>query len=59
MNDTKEAIKSAILSASLDGVVTMDADGCVVELNPAAEEMFGYRALDVIEKAGRKLGVIS
>ncbi len=43
-----EAIKSAILSASLDGVVTMDADGRVVELNPAAEEMFGYRAVDVI-----------
>jgi PAS domain S-box-containing protein len=43
-----EAIKSAILSASLDGIITMDADGCLVELNPAAEEMFGYWAVDVI-----------
>jgi PAS domain S-box-containing protein len=43
-----EAIKSAILSASLDCIITMDADGCFVELNPAAEQMFGYQAVDVI-----------
>ena len=43
-----EAMKSAILSASLDCIITMDAEGCFVELNPAAERMFGYRAADVI-----------
>jgi PAS domain S-box-containing protein len=43
-----EAIKSAILTASLDCLITMDADGRFVELNPAAERTFGYRASDVI-----------
>jgi PAS domain S-box-containing protein len=31
-----------VLAAALDGVMTIDADGRVVELNPAAEEIFGY-----------------
>lgn len=31
-----------ILAAALDAVITIDEDGCVVELNPAAEELFGY-----------------
>ena len=37
-----EARKSAMLEAALDFVVTIDHHGHVVELNPAAEEMFGY-----------------
>jgi PAS domain S-box-containing protein len=32
----------AILAAALDAVITIDEDGSVVELNPAAEKIFGY-----------------
>ena len=43
-----EARKSAILQSAQDAIVSMDADGLVVDFNPAAEDMFGYRAADVI-----------
>jgi two-component system, cell cycle sensor histidine kinase and response regulator CckA len=38
-----EARKSAILESALDCLVTMDHQGRVVEFNPAAEQVFGYR----------------
>jgi len=37
-----------ILDASLDGIVTIDARGRVLEFNPAAERTFGYRRSDVL-----------
>lgn len=43
-----EARKAAILSASLDAIVTIDADGRVVEFNAAAERMFGHAAADAV-----------
>ncbi len=43
-----EARKSAILETALDCIVTMDADGKVIEFNPAAERTFGYRRADVV-----------
>ena len=39
-----DATKSAILSATLDAVVTIDVDGNVVDFNSGAERIFGYRA---------------
>ena len=42
-----ETRKSAILEAALDCIITMDAEGCVVDFNPAAEATFGRRAADV------------
>jgi len=36
-----ESLKSAILESSLDGLVTIDHQGKIVEFNPAAEAMFG------------------
>lgn len=45
-----EARKSAILEAALDCVVSMDQNGCVVEFNPMAEKVFGYRREDVVGK---------
>ncbi len=38
-----EARKSAILESALDCLVTMDHQGRVIEFNPAAERVFGYR----------------
>ncbi len=43
-----EARKAAVLEAALDAIITMDHDGKVVEFNPAAERMFGYRRGDVM-----------
>jgi PAS domain S-box-containing protein/putative nucleotidyltransferase with HDIG domain len=34
----------ALVESSLDGVVTMDAKGRILALNPAAEKIFGYRS---------------
>jgi PAS domain S-box-containing protein len=42
------ARKSAILDAAFDCVITMDADGRVVEVNQATERTFGYRAEDMV-----------
>lgn len=39
-----EARKSAILEAALDGVITVDHDGQILEFNPAAERIFGLEA---------------
>jgi PAS domain S-box-containing protein len=41
-------LKRAMLDASLDCIVTMNHEGCVLDFNPAAERTFGYRAGDVI-----------
>ena len=39
---TSDARTRAMLDAALDGVITIDHDGAIVEFNPAAEGMFGY-----------------
>jgi len=47
-----EARTKAIVDAALDAMVTMSVDGLIVELNPAAEAMFGYSSDDA---AGREM----
>ncbi len=39
---TARALQSAILDAALDPIIVMDADGMVLEFNPAAERTFGF-----------------
>jgi len=50
-----EARKGAILESVLDGIITMDHEGKLLELNPAAEEMFGYKRADVVGKSMAEL----
>lgn len=42
--------KSAILSASLDAIITMNHEGKVSDFNPAAEGIFGFRRDEVLGK---------
>ncbi len=44
------ARSSAILETSLDGIVTADHEGRILEFNQAAEKTFGYRRAEVIGK---------
>jgi len=44
----REAFKSAIVDHALTAIVATDAEGHVVEFNPAAEAMFGHRLADVL-----------
>jgi two-component system sensor histidine kinase/response regulator len=46
-----EIRKAAILDSVLDAIVTMDADGMVIELNAAAERTFGYTKAEAIGRA--------
>jgi PAS domain S-box-containing protein len=45
-----EGRKDAVLRASLDGVVIVDHEGLVVEVNPATEETFGWTRPEAIGK---------
>ncbi len=50
--EEREALKTAVLDASLDPIVTIDQYGRIVDFNPTAEQVFGYRQEEV---SGRKL----
>jgi PAS domain S-box-containing protein len=43
-----EARKGAILNAAFDCIITMDADGRIVEVNLATERAFGYPASEMV-----------
>jgi PAS domain S-box-containing protein len=43
-----EGRKSAILDSAVDGIVGIDDQGLIIEFNPAAEQLFGYKRQDVI-----------
>jgi two-component system, LuxR family, sensor kinase FixL len=44
----REALLSAILETSPDGLITIDERGTINSFNPAAERMFGYRPDEVL-----------
>ena len=45
-----EAHKAAILNSSLDCIVSIDHEGCIIEFNQAAERTFGYDRENVVGK---------
>ncbi|MFC6486383.1 hybrid sensor histidine kinase/response regulator [Nitratireductor sp. GCM10026969] len=47
------AVYAAVVASALDAVIVVDEEGVVVTMNPAAEEIFGYR---LSEATGRKIG---
>jgi PAS domain S-box-containing protein len=46
----EEARKGAILESALDGIITFDQHGKIIEFNSAAEKTFGYRREEVFGK---------
>lgn len=47
-DDEGSAVGQAIISATADGIVAVDGDGRIRFCNPAAEELFGRRAADLL-----------
>ena len=52
---TADARRRAVLEAALDSVVTMDAEGLIVDANPATERTFGRSADELV---GRELAEV-
>jgi len=50
-----EARARAVLETTVDGIITIDAEGTIESFNQAAEEIFGYQAEEVI---GEKVEVL-
>lgn len=50
-----DARKAAILEASLDAIITMDAEGRLADFNQAAERIFGYSRQQAV---GQKLSTL-
>ncbi|MBF0153021.1 MAG: PAS domain S-box protein [Magnetococcales bacterium] len=46
----REAHLHAILDNALDAIITIDAEGRIVEFNPAAETLFGYSTDEIVGK---------
>ena len=53
--EAAEARNAATLETALDGIITIDHTGMVLEFNKAAEAIFGYRRGEVI---GRELATL-
>lgn len=45
---TGEAVLAGVVGSAMDGIVTIDEERCITYVNPAAEEMFGYRASELV-----------
>jgi PAS domain-containing protein len=54
LRDEEERLR-AIFDTVLEGIVTINARGCVESMNPAAETMFGYTAAEVV---GRNVSML-
>ncbi|WP_170950282.1 MULTISPECIES: sensor histidine kinase [unclassified Mesorhizobium] len=45
-----EVIRRTMLQASLDAIIVIDEAGSIIEFNPAAEKMFGFKRSDILGK---------
>lgn len=46
--ESHRELKGAMLSSAIDGILTIDREGRVIEINKAAEDMFGYEARHIL-----------
>ncbi|MEM7255256.1 MAG: PAS domain S-box protein [Pseudomonadota bacterium] len=44
----RDILSSAIVEGSLEAILTIDQDGTLLDFNPSAEKIFGYRRDDVL-----------
>jgi diguanylate cyclase (GGDEF)-like protein/PAS domain S-box-containing protein len=52
---TNERKLRSVIEGALDGIITIDASGAIVEFNPSAERIFGYKKSEVL---GRPLSEV-
>ena len=45
---TRDARLNAMVDTAVDGVITIDASGAILDYNPAAEHLFGYSKSEVV-----------
>jgi PAS domain S-box-containing protein len=45
-----EIIRQTMLQASLDAIIVIDETGSIIEFNPAAERIYGYKRSDILGK---------
>ena len=48
-----DALYKAVVATSLDCIIVVDGDGCVIDFNPASEKLFGYSREEAL---GREIG---
>lgn len=45
----------AVFDNAIDGIITVDRNGCIISMNRAAEKLFGYRNDEVVNKSFKVL----
>jgi Amt family ammonium transporter len=53
-----EKRKSAILDSSMDGIITVDLEGRIIEFNPAAQRTFGHQKNQVVGESFIELFIL-
>ena len=53
--ETSQNQLKAIIHHAMDGIITIDADACILGFNPAAEKIFGYTQEDVLGRHAKCL----
>jgi len=53
--ETAEAQTRSIIEYTLDGIITMNDQGLIQSMNPAAEKMFGFTAKDLVGQSVSKI----
>lgn len=48
--EKSEALKSGILTTALDAIISINHKGEIIEFNPAAENIFGYKKENILNK---------
>src|SRR5207253_8065215 len=54
LQEREERVR-AVLNSVADGVISVDEQGCIEWVNPAAERMFGFAAAEIVGEPVRRL----